>query len=73
MIKTTPGLTSTASVTSGTTLETRLSEMETNLNEFKGSIKSTFQETIKELFAQIPNLKQPKKSPGGGIAGPKNV
>ena len=73
MIQTTPGLTSTASVASGTSLETRLSEMETNLNEFKGSIKSTFQETIKELFAQIPNLKQPKKSPGGGIAGRKNV
>ena len=73
MIKTTPGLTSTASVTSAITLETRLSEMETNLNEFKGSIKSTFQETIKELFAQIPNLKQPKQSPGGGIAGRKNV
>ena len=68
----TPVLSSAASVNSEATLESRLSAMETNLNEFKGSIKNTFQETIKELFAQIPDLKS-SQPPGGKEAGRRNV
>ena len=70
--QTTPVLSSTASVHSEATLESRLSAMETNLNEFKGSIKNTFQETIKELFAQNPDLKS-SQPPGGRRAGGRNV
>ena len=61
------GMASSGSVASAATIESRLSMLENNIQDFKSSMKSTFQESIKELLANLPsNQSQP---PGGAAAG----
>ena len=61
------GMASSGSVASAATIESRLSMLENNIQDFKSSMKSTIQESIKELLANLPSIQS--QPPGGAAAG----